>query len=327
MADESEGVVSLLCFACRRSNDTSKQSGLTAFFALKPPTAGAESSGQPTPASTVSGHVAPQCSKCRRVLEQKLPSRTADKAIATTSTASKSHSRVLPQIARLRQYQRLASEQGIPFVILDHAATSMMRDPCTICGVAAPGEGHGLTRLRIWPEGIPKPAKGGFMGPYHAANLATACGTCNLMKGARHVRGFVEAARHVTTHRGEFDYGLYPLRFRNNTSKRSRSCYITASSTHTKTHALSNEAFNAIVVKPCHYCGKRSDPPNHHNGLDRLDSGVRVYTEESCVSCCGDCETSRIRTLVVGGSARPSRPHSLRYYESSTHDSRVSGFG
>jgi hypothetical protein len=40
------------------------------------------------------------------------------------------------------------------------------------------------------------------------------------MKGYRRVRGFIEAARHIATHRasaasGE-DYGLYPRRFRNN---------------------------------------------------------------------------------------------------------------
>ena len=84
--------------------------------------------------------------------------------------------------------------------------------------------------------------------------------------------------RHVVSTPGE-EFGRYPNRFRDNTSKRSRSCYVTQSSTHTKTHALSNAAFAAIVARPCHYCGKRSDPPRHHNGLDRLDSSVRVYTE------------------------------------------------
>lgn len=164
------------------------------------------------------------------------------------------------------------------------------------------------------------PSKGGFMGPFHPDNLATACGassrqlvfvgrrpntstthawdtprlgTCNLMKGARRIRGYVEACRHIATHRGGHDYGRYPHRFRNNTSKRSRSSYVTASSTHSKTHALSNESFNAITARPCHYCGKESDPPRHHNGLDRLDSSLRVYTEESVVSCCGDCNVMK----------------------------------
>ena len=58
---------------------------------------------------------------------------------------------------------------------------------------------------------------------YHADNLATACGMCNLMKGARRIKGYVEACRHIASHRAGFDYGRYPGRFRNNTSKRSRS--------------------------------------------------------------------------------------------------------
>ena len=277
MADEENGVVSVLCYACRHSADSTKQQGLKSFFAPKPSEPAdvdeVPANEDEVPVDAVSGHDARQCSKCRRVMEQKT-NRSTDKSVASTASST---SRVLPQISRLRQYQRIASEQGIPFTITETAAAAMMREPCTICGVRAPEGGHGLTRLRIWPEGVAAPAKGGFMGPYHPANLATACGTCNLMKGARRVRGFVEAARHIATHRGDRDFGRYPHRFRNNVSKRSRSCYVTASSTHSKTHALSNETFNAIVSRPCHYCGKPSDPPHHHNGLDRLDSSVRLH--------------------------------------------------
>lgn len=278
-AREADGVVSVLCFACRRTKDGTKQQGLGSFFSAKPK---ADDAQADTAAPAAEGVV--QCSKCLRVME-------SGGAGAASSGASKA--RVLPQIARIRQYQRVAAEQGVPFAIADGAAAALMRLPCVCCGVAAPTEGHGLTRLRVWPEGLERPARGGFMGPFAAANLATACATCNLMKGARRVRGFVEACRHIATHRGGADYGRYPHRFRNNTSKRSRSCYITASTTHTKTHALSNEAFNRIVSEPCRYCGKRSDPPNHHNGLDRLDSSHRVYTEDSCVSCCGDCNVMK----------------------------------
>ena len=159
LAAEANGVVSVLCFACRRSTDSTKQQGLTAFFtpaASKPAT----SEGASVPSTSMEGTTpgsarsARQCSKCRCVMEHKVPSRTADKSVASSSTASKS--RVLPQISRLRQYQRLASDQGIPFVIAEHAATALMREACTMCGVAAPAEGHGLTRLRIWPEGVPR---------------------------------------------------------------------------------------------------------------------------------------------------------------------------
>ena len=36
-----------------------------------------------------------------------------------------------------------------------------------------------------------------------------------------------------------------------------------------------------IVSQPCYYCGKES-VDGHFNGLDRLDSSVRVYTTTSC---------------------------------------------
>lgn len=132
------------------------------------------------------------------------------------------------------------------------------------------------------------------MGPFHEHNVSSACGTCNLMKGCRRIRSFVNLARTIATHRGGVgDFGRFPEAFRNNVSRRSRSSYISASSTHTKTHALTNEAFARIVSQPCRFCGKPHDPPRHYNGLDRLDSACRVYTEDTCVACCGDCNMAK----------------------------------
>ena len=280
-AAEERGKVATLCFSCRRTEDRTTQQGLSQFFKAASTSASASAPAPRPPYATQgsnprladpqagplltrlslawdrpsSGGEALLCSKCRRSMEQKVADRTGASHHAGTS-------RVLPQIARLRQYQRLAAEQKVPFAIAEHAAAAMMREPCTACGAAAPLAGHGLTRLRVWPEGLARPDRGGFMGPYAPANLAAACSTCNLMKGCRSVRGYVEAARHIATHRSEnsppCDFGRYPHRFRNNTSRRSRSCYISASSTHSKTHALSNEAFALLVSRPCRYCGKVS---------------------------------------------------------------------
>ena len=36
----------------------------------------------------------------------------------------------------------------------------------------------------------------------------------------------------------------------------------------------------------------------HNNGLDRLDSSVRVYNNESCVSSCGTCNIMKYRWSV-----------------------------
>ncbi|KAL1528428.1 hypothetical protein AB1Y20_009776 [Prymnesium parvum] len=284
-AEETGGEVAVLCFACRHSSNRTKQQGIAGFF----------SSNRPTPSEQ--SDATRQCSRCLRVMAQPVVDRSG---LAPPAAAS----RVLPQIVRIRSYQRVAEQQGVPFLLSERAGIALMREACVLCGARPPTEGHGLTRLRVWPEGTTplsaeeKRPRGltrgaGFMGPFHLQNLAPACSTCNLMKGARRVRAFVEACRHIATHRSGEGFGSYPHRFRNNTSRRCRSSYITASSTHNKTHALSNEAFNAIVARPCHYCGKESKPPHHHNGLDRLDSSCRVYTAETCVSCCGDCNVMK----------------------------------
>ena len=181
-AEESSGKVSTLCFSCRRTEDKTKQQGLSQFFKASSTSA---SASQPS-TSASQNEEALFCSKCRRSMEQKVADRTGG--------SSAGASRVLPQIARLRQYQRLAAEQRVPFAIPERAAAAIMREPCTACGIAAPLEGHGLTRLRVWPEGLTRPERGGFMGPYAASNLAPACSTCNLMKGCRSVRGCVGGA-------------------------------------------------------------------------------------------------------------------------------------
>merc|ERR1740120_138015 len=107
-----------------------------------------------------------------------------------------------------------------------------------------------------------RPTKGGFMGPYAEENLAPACTMCNMMKGYMKVGGFVDRCRHIATrHTAGEDFGEYPHRFRDNVSRRARSGYIANSTTHTKTHALTNEEFNRIVAERCYYCHKEPRKP------------------------------------------------------------------
>jgi hypothetical protein len=201
------GAVSVLCYACRRTSDSTVQKGLKGFFAPSsssgrdskasapeddPCTEASASSAVAASKSAPTGEVELLlCSKCRRVMDGGRP----------VSGNGGSKPRVLPQIARLRAYQRLAGEQRVPFTIGESEATALMRQDCELCGVPAPAEGHGLSRLCHWPEGMPRPNRGGYMGPFTRSNLIPACGTCNLMKGYRRPRGFVEAARHIATQR------------------------------------------------------------------------------------------------------------------------------
>ena len=55
--------------------------------------------------------------------------------------------------------------------------------------------------------------------------------------------------------------------------------------------------FRAIVERPCFYCGKESGD-GHFNGLDRTDSGLRVYSVGTVVSCCGTCNIMKYRWSV-----------------------------
>ena len=198
-ASECDGKVELLCFQCRHATaDKTVQPSLANFLLPKKT---AEGPSTATATNDASSTAPLCCSRCRRVMEKKTS--------APPGCASKRS--VLPHIARIRSYQRVAEQQGVPFTIAEHVAAARMREPCTMCGCAAPADGHGLTRLRLWPEHVARPARGKlFMGPFVDANLAPACGTCNLMKGARRVRSYVLFCRHVATHRaGEGDFGRY----------------------------------------------------------------------------------------------------------------------
>lgn len=290
--------VEVLCFACRRSKETTVQSSLTGFIKKKAPPDEVIVVDTTSRDAIVDLSI---CARCRRPMQEK------SDAIKLPSERPAFGSNVggqLPQHTRLKGYQRIAKEQGVPYLLSEQRASAIMRGDCVGCGVAAPPRGHGLTRLRHWPEGLTRPERGGFMGPYVEENVAAACSICNLMKGYQTVRGFVECARHIASMQtpGE-DFGTYPQRFRDNVSRRSRSCYISSSSTHTKTHAISNDDFNGIVGQRCFYCHKEPRNPKtlgpkdrgHFNGLDRLDSANRVYTTETAVACCGTCNIMKYR--------------------------------
>ena len=264
-AKETKDEVEVLCFKCRREPGKARQATLS--FLKQPPETTTD-----------------VCARCRMPLQSK-KKKTPQQSSRTTQ---------LPQVTRLKGYKRLAGDTGVPFALSDGEAMALMRQNCVGCGAPAGDDGNGISRLRNW-DGFDKArAKKPFMGPFSKINCVPACATCNLMKGPRRIPSFVEACRTIATHRGLGAFGSYPNRFRDNTSKRSRSSYITLSSTHTKTHSLTNQQFNAIVAMPCAYCGKEPSD-THHNGLDRIDSDDRVYRVDNVVSCCGDCNIMKYK--------------------------------
>ena len=307
-AGSGGSVVEVLCFDCRRTKDTTVQKSLWSFFKVKQPTAETESCADPAATATEPPEKnqptggAPLCAKCRRPMWIKGDSFT--QGGATNSLRGFGE---MPQLQRIRSYKRSAEKEGVPYLLSERGACTLMRMDCVTCGAAAPAGGHGLARLRKWPEGTEKPEKGGFMGPYMEENVVAACSMCNMMKGYHTVRGFVNRCQHIASmHTPGEHFGEYPLLFRDNVWKRSRSSYITCSTTHTKTHSITNEEFNRITAQQCYYCHKVPRQPTtlgpddrgHFNGLDRLDSTHRVYTVDTTVACCGDCNVMKFKWPV-----------------------------
>eukprot|EP00929_Paragymnodinium_shiwhaense_P010251 TRINITY_DN114825_c0_g1_i1.p1 TRINITY_DN114825_c0_g1~~TRINITY_DN114825_c0_g1_i1.p1 ORF type:complete len:516 (-),score=62.30 TRINITY_DN114825_c0_g1_i1:660-2207(-) len=310
---DSTGTVEVLCYSCRRTKDTSVQQTMLAFLKKKEesvkgtggvlvPEIDLTAEDVPSNATLTDsrGAAITVCARCRRpMFEKDSSSKVTDDTLKGTGE--------LPQLQRYRAYKRTSEKQGVPFALTERLSSALMRQKCIACGAPAPLRGHGLTRLRKWPDGLQKPAKGGFMGPYAEGNVAPACTMCNMMKGYRTIRGLVECCRHIATrHTSGEQFGEYPGRFRDNVSKRSRSAYISNSSTHTKTHSLTNEEFNKLVSERCFYCHKEPRAPKtlgpddrgHFNGLDRLDSTNRLYAKGTVVASCGTCNMMKYRWLL-----------------------------
>mmetsp|Transcript_88095 Transcript_88095/g.169552 ORF Transcript_88095/g.169552 Transcript_88095/m.169552 type:complete len:467 (+) Transcript_88095:70-1470(+) len=294
-ADESDGVVEVLCFTCRRANDNKVQKSIMGFFSAGGMKKDCDNKADKTNDPNL-------CHRCRRPMQEK------GGPIQCPGDSLKG-SGAMPQLKRFKQYQTMAAKQGVPFLISEKQASAMMREPCVMCGVVSPARGHGIARLRRWPDGMVPPDRGGVMGPYSQENIAPACTMCNMMKSYRSVRGLIECATHIASkHTPDENFAEFPGRFSDNVSKRSRSSYITNSSTHTKTHALTNDEFNNIVAQRCWYCHKEPRKPKtlgpadrgHFNGLDRLDSSNRLYTKDTVVACCGDCNMMKYRYPVDG---------------------------
>mmetsp|Transcript_133769 Transcript_133769/g.286081 ORF Transcript_133769/g.286081 Transcript_133769/m.286081 type:complete len:450 (-) Transcript_133769:278-1627(-) len=300
--------VEVLCSQCRRDTESKRQTSLGQWLVPQSPVVAASSLTETSTSSKSCTQRDPDgqsrvelvdltieesqttdptvCQRCRRSLVVSHMSVRQTSRRTTTGCVFSS---------RLKQYKRQAVETCAAWRLSDSEALALMRAPCCLCGAqAAPeaGRPNGITRLRA-------DSSVHGMGPYISGNVATACAICNSMKGTHTVAAMIDICRSIATYRGLGCFGLFPERFVNNISRRSRSCYLgdtarkPGGTVASKTHSLSNADFNRIVAQPCHYCGKRSDPPQHYNGLDRLDNALRVYTIENSVSCCGTCNMAK----------------------------------
>jgi hypothetical protein len=115
----SDGTVEILCFKCRRDPSNSVQKSVQSFFV--------SSSGSSPTLPTVG-----QCARCLKPMNKP----TSSSASSSNSPKKKAlgSNLILPHIARLRTYKKLASDALTPFTLTDAEATSIMRQPCFLCG-------------------------------------------------------------------------------------------------------------------------------------------------------------------------------------------------
>uniref|UniRef100_A0A7S2QFJ7 Uncharacterized protein n=1 Tax=Zooxanthella nutricula TaxID=1333877 RepID=A0A7S2QFJ7_9DINO len=268
-------MVEVICKDCRRSRDASRQGSLASFL------------GRAAPASFSHGEAKAGegsadvlcCSRCLRPMQMdRFQSMDTEKRPAAAKGGC-------PLAAQLKRYKQAAVQTGAAWELTDSQALAMMREPCVLCGKAPDlvrGIVSGITRLR---------QNGGVrsMGPFSIANTASCCAACNVMKGIHTLDAIREICKHIASHQGCGSFGSFPERFVDNTSRRSKSCYLADN----KTIALTDAEFKAIVEQPCHYCGKAPEKGKHYNGLDRVENSVRVYTINTVVSCCGTCNMAK----------------------------------
>lgn len=294
VASDGKVLVHVLCTQCRRDAHNQRQMSLSEIMKQQPTETKLSDAGDSLvdlvsdeENCTSTNQDQTVCQRCRRSLVVGNMSVTKKGGVGKFGC---------PFSLRLKQYKRNAVETHAEWQLTDSEALALMRAPCALCGVPADPQGgrpNGITRCRSIENAF-------GMGPYCSGNVSTACSTCNLIKGIHTLQQAFKICCTIATHRCLGDFGSFPECFRNNISRRSRSCYLgdtarksvngTAAS---KTHSLSNKEFNQIVSKPCHFCGKASDPPHHYNGLDRLDNSLRVYTSSNSVSCCGTCNMAK----------------------------------
>ncbi|EKX55273.1 hypothetical protein GUITHDRAFT_99054 [Guillardia theta CCMP2712] len=253
------------------------------------------------------------CQQCRKPLEEEkktiirkpgkgCPSIVKVSALPMFLTLS------VVTIHQIRTYQKIASEKRLSWNLLDSQAQAIMRRNCAFCGRAAKENSQGINGINRIDHSIPA---------YTLNNTAPACSDCNQMKHNHSQEDFVAICKHVATANGLGDFGRYPEAFRDNFMPKRLSGYLTKS----KTYALSQEDFQAIVAKPCHYCGKETIPGKHYNGLDRVVTQVRVYNKDSCVAACGTCNTMKWRRTSEDFLAQCNR---VALYHSCCNSSEIS---
>lgn len=120
-------------------------------------------------------------------------------------------------------------------------------------------------------------------------NSVTACSICNFMKLNHDVEKYVKICKTIASHRGLISEKVsYPECF---SDSKTRKNYRDYANNTRRVMVLEKPVFEVLLLNDCFYCGKKNNPPEHYNGIDRIDSNNRNYEKGNVVACCKTCNT------------------------------------
>ncbi len=176
--------------------------------------------------------------------------------------------------SRLTGMRQQAQKKGLEWSIqmTRDICESLMRSPCVYCGFLSNETLNGIDRLD---------SKVG----YSVDNCVGCCKVCNFMKTCLDPITYVKRCQHISLQYG--GQGEVHTDVSCDTRAVNYQTYMKRALKKDLEFILTKESFQRIQSESCNYC-KKDNTATHQNGIDRKDN-KRGYTNDNCVSCCGEC--------------------------------------
>lgn len=175
---------------------------------------------------------------------------------------------------RLKTYKTSAKTKNYDWILTDEYAKNLFTKPCHYCREFDEYEMCGIDRINS------------NLG-YEENNVVSCCSVCNYMKNNIDCNIYYDKIRHILSYlhiSGELYKKSYIF---NNHCSGNINIYKNRASKINIPFELEQVYFNKLQTHNCYLCGKQTTN-EHINGIDRIDS-TEGYTENNCLSCCGDC--------------------------------------
>jgi hypothetical protein len=180
-----------------------------------------------------------------------------------------------------RYFQRRAYGDKILVNIDFNEYKKIIIKPCYYCGFHSQIKINGIDRVNN--------TKG-----YITPNILSCCAVCNKIKHTSHPLAFLDKVDAITKYQKE------KKSLSNQLTCKWQMIYCSAKNASYLTYKNEQENERNIIFKltkdeyyelkkqPCYLCGIESNEINM-NGIDRVNSNLRIYNNENCRACCGHC--------------------------------------